>query len=90
MPLPRLQADFFAQIADPQGVRAIFEHMPGVFFFMKDDQGRHIAANSATFERFGIKSERDLVGAMDEKFSRPRWQRLTARTTKRSSAVANR
>ncbi len=68
MPLPRLQAEFFARIADPQGVRAIFEHMPGVFFFMKDDQGRHIAANSATYERFGIKSERDLVGAMDEKF----------------------
>ena len=40
MPLPRLQAEFFDQIADPQGVRAIFEHMPGVFFFMKDDQGR--------------------------------------------------
>lgn len=71
MPLPRLQADFFARIADPQGVRAIFEHMPGVFFFMKDDQGRHIAANSATFERFGIKSERELVGAMDEKFFPP-------------------
>lgn len=71
MPLPRLQAEFFAHIADPQGVRAIFEHMPGVFFFMKDDQGRHIAANSATFERFGIKSERELVGAKDEKFFPP-------------------
>ncbi|MFC5456374.1 AraC family transcriptional regulator [Prosthecobacter fluviatilis] len=71
MPLPRLQADFFARIADPQGVRAIFEHMPGVFFFMKDDRGRHIAANSATFQRFGIRSERELVGAMDEKFFPP-------------------
>ncbi len=71
MPLPRLQAEFFARIADPQGVRAIFEHMPGVFFFMKDSQGRHIAANSATFERFGIRSERELIGAMDEKFFPP-------------------
>lgn len=71
MSLPRLQAEFFSRIADPQSVRAIFEHMPGVFFFMKDDQGRHIAANSATFERFGIKSERELVGAMDEKFFPP-------------------
>ncbi|MFZ2279261.1 MAG: helix-turn-helix domain-containing protein [Prosthecobacter sp.] len=71
MSLPRLQAEFFAQIADPQGVRAIFEHMPGVFFFMKDDQGRHMAANSATYERFGIKNERELVGAMDEKFFPP-------------------
>lgn len=68
MPSPRLQAEFFAQMADPQGVRAVFEHLPGVFFFVKDAEGRHIAANSVTFARFGIKSERELVGAMDEKF----------------------
>lgn len=67
----RLQKDFFSRIADSQGVRAIFEHMPGVFFFMKDDQGRHIAANTATFERFGIRNERELIGAMDEKFFPP-------------------
>ena len=71
MSLPRLQADFFARIADPQSVRAIFEHLPGVFFFLQDDQGRHISANSATFERFGIKSERELVGELDEKFFPP-------------------
>lgn len=68
MPSSRLQADFFARIADPQAVREIFEHLPGVFFFMKDDRGRHIAANSATYARFGIKGEDELVGAMDEKF----------------------
>ena len=68
MPAPPLQTDFFARMADPQGVRAIFEHLPGVFFFVKDDQGRHIAANSATFGRFGIRSERELVGSTDERF----------------------
>lgn len=68
---PRLQAEFFARIADPQAVREIFEHLPGVFFFVKDDQGRHIAANSATYARFGIKGEEELVGAMDEKFFPP-------------------
>lgn len=71
MPALRLQTDFFAKMADPQGVRAIFEHLPGVFFFVKDAEGRHIAANSVTFARFGIKSERELVGAMDEKFFPP-------------------
>jgi AraC-like DNA-binding protein len=68
MASPRLQAEFFARMADPQGVRAIFEHLPGVFFFVKDAHGRHIAANSVTFARFGIKHEQELVGAMDEKF----------------------
>lgn len=67
----RLQAEFFARIADPQAVREIFEHLPGVFFFVKDDQGRHIAANSATYARFGIRGEEELVGAMDEKFFPP-------------------
>lgn len=71
MPSPNLQRSFFARIADPQAVRAIFEHLPGVFFFVKDDQGRHIAANSVTFERFGISNERELIGQMDEKFFPP-------------------
>lgn len=71
MTAPRLQAEFFARIADPQAVREIFEHLPGVFFFVKDDQGRHIAANSATYARFGIRDEDELVGARDEKFFPP-------------------
>lgn len=66
-----IQRDFFESIADTQGVRAIFEHMPSVFFFMKDAQGRHIAANSATFERFGISCEEELIGQFDEKFFPP-------------------
>ena len=52
-------------MADPQGVREVFEHLPGVFFFVKDAHGRHIAANSATFVRFGIKQESELVGTTD-------------------------
>ncbi len=68
MAASNLQAEFFARIADPQAVREIFEHLPGVFFFVKDDQGRHIAANSVTFTRFGIRHERELVGQLDEKF----------------------
>jgi AraC-like DNA-binding protein len=68
MTAPCLQTEFFARMADPQAVRAIFEHLPGVFFFVKDAQGRHIAANSVTFQRFGIRSERELVGATDERF----------------------
>ncbi len=71
MASPTLQAEFFARMADPQGVRAIFEHLPGVFFFVKDADGRHIAANSVTFARFGIRHERELVGALDEKFFPP-------------------
>ena len=66
-----IQARFFARMADRQGVREVFEHLPGVFFFMKDSQGRHIAANSATFDRFGIKHERELIGTTDDDWFPP-------------------
>lgn len=64
----QLQQDFFLRVEDPQSVRTIFEHVPGVFFFVKDDQGRFIAANRATTLRYGVESEGRLIGARDEEF----------------------
>ena len=46
MPKDAIQSDFFASMADPQGFRALFEHLPGVFFFVKDAEGRMIAASA--------------------------------------------
>jgi hypothetical protein len=31
-----LQAEFFAAMADEQAFRGMFEHLPNVFFFVKD------------------------------------------------------
>lgn len=55
-------------MAGSQTLREVFEHMPGVFFFVKDAEGRHITANSAILGRYGIQSEDQLVGAMAEDF----------------------
>jgi AraC-like DNA-binding protein len=66
-----MQKEFFARIADPQEVRMILEHLPGVFYFVKDDQGRFMAANTATCIRCGIKGERELIGATDADFLPP-------------------
>lgn len=63
-----IQEAFFARIGDSQAVRAVFNHMPGVFFFVKDAQGRHIACNTPTFPRFGIRSESELIGTTDERW----------------------
>ena len=46
----------------------ILEQLPGVFYFVKDDQGRLMAANAATCLRCGVKEERDLIGASDADF----------------------
>lgn len=67
----RLQKEFFARIADPQAVRLILEHVPGVFYFVKDVQGRFMAANTATCIRCGAKGEGELIGATDADFLPP-------------------
>jgi AraC-like DNA-binding protein len=60
-----LQAAFFSQIADPQALRAIFEAVPDVYFFVKDRQSRLMAASSTILARLGMKSEAEFIGKMD-------------------------
>lgn len=67
----RLQTDFFSRMADPQAMRTMFDHLPGVFFFVKDAEGRMITANAAKLERLGLKSESEIVGATDDDFFPP-------------------
>jgi PAS domain S-box-containing protein len=63
-----LQAEFFASMAEPQAFRLLFEHLPGVFFFVKDAGGRMIAASSPILERLGLSREREIVGKTDDEF----------------------
>ena len=71
MPKPSLQSQFFASMAEPQDFRVMFEHLPGVFFFVKDDQGRMIGASTSFLERLGIRCESAIVGATDDDFFPP-------------------
>lgn len=71
MKLPQLQTAFFAQMAHPEGIRTLFDHLPGVFFFIKDTEGRMITANAAKLERLGLSHEYEIVGATDEAFFPP-------------------
>lgn len=68
MSRPRLQAEFFSRLSDPQVMRTMFDHLPGVFFFVKDAEGRLITANAAKLERLGLKHESEIVGATDADF----------------------
>lgn len=66
-----LQSEFFASMADPQAFRFLFEHLPGIFFFVKDTDGRMIAASSPILERLGLSKEREIVGKTDDAFFPP-------------------
>ena len=71
MSMSRLQRDFFGAMADPAILRTMFEHLPEVFFFVKDRQSRLIAASSHLVARLGLEREVDLIGARDEDFFPP-------------------
>ncbi|MDI1315642.1 helix-turn-helix domain-containing protein [Prosthecobacter sp.] len=42
-----------------------WEHVPGVFFFVKDRQGRFLRANRALLDRLGMQDEAEIVGTTD-------------------------
>lgn len=66
-----LQAAFFSRMADPQSLKQMFDHLPGVFFFVKDTEGRMITANAAKLERLGFRNESDFAGKTDADFFPP-------------------
>jgi AraC-like DNA-binding protein len=59
------QAEFFAALADPAAFRVMFDHLPDVFFFIKDLDSRLIGANAAVLERLAVRSEAEIVGTQD-------------------------
>lgn len=62
---PALQRNFFASMGTMQQFRELFEHLPGVHFFVKDNQSRLICANRELMERLGKTSEEEFVGTND-------------------------
>lgn len=63
-----IKSGFLASICDPLELRRLFEHVPGVFFFVKDTQSRLIAASQAILDRLGLQHEDEIVGTTDHEF----------------------
>lgn len=62
----QFQSHFFGQLGDPASVRAIFDHLPEIFFFVKDRAGRMVSASSTILNRLGYRTEEELIGKRDE------------------------
>ena len=62
------QSQFMAQLADPLAIRAIFEHLPDISFFVKDRQGKIVAVSSSVLHRLGLSRESEFVGKTDAEF----------------------
>lgn len=65
------QRGFFDQFDPPQQFHALFKHLPGVIFFVKDAHGRMMAGSPAMVQRYGLSSEQDLIGRTDDEFFPP-------------------
>lgn len=48
-----------------KGLIELFEYIPGVHFWIKDREGRFLAANLAFVKHFGLKSFREMEGKTD-------------------------
>lgn len=48
-----------------QGLRSVFDHLPGIMFFAKNLAGQFMMANLAFAQRCGRRDEADLIGKTD-------------------------
>lgn len=62
------QQKFFELMGGPQQFQHLFEHLPGVHFFVKDRQSRMVCASQLFWEHLGARSEAEIIGRMDDDF----------------------
>jgi PAS domain S-box-containing protein len=63
-----LARTFLARAVSPAGFDALFEHLPDVYFFVKNAEGRFIRANRAFVKLARVASEQDVIGKCDHDF----------------------
>ncbi|NNE00953.1 MAG: AraC family transcriptional regulator [Pirellulaceae bacterium] len=63
-----LREDFFERLGPSDQAFALFDHLPGLSFFVKDRQGRFMALNRRGCEYCGVASESDAIGKTDHDF----------------------
>ncbi|WP_404306510.1 AraC family transcriptional regulator [Neorhodopirellula lusitana] len=59
---------FFAQLGPSDQVFALFDHLPGLSFFVKDREGRFMALNRRGCEYCGVAFESEAIGKTDYDF----------------------
>lgn len=64
------QDHFFARLRDERVFVRLYDHLPAVYFFIKDAAGRFIYVNAALRKVLGV-SEQGVVGMTDDDFFSP-------------------
>lgn len=64
----RLSRNFLSRIDNPAGFDVLFEHLPDVYFFVKDGEGRFVRVNQGFVKLLRATREEDVIGAKDSDF----------------------
>jgi PAS domain S-box-containing protein len=64
----RLSRNFLARIDNPAGFDVLFEHLPDVYFFVKDGEGRFVRVNQGFVKLVRATREDEVIGAKDSDF----------------------
>lgn len=66
----QLRHAFFERLGDEQVFVRLFDHLPAVYFFIKDAEGRFMYVNAALKKVLG-KTDSQIIGRTDDEFFSP-------------------
>jgi len=52
----------FARLAEPFTAEAVFDCLPGVVYFVKNEQAEYVVVNRTLADRCGVRDKRELIG----------------------------
>ena len=62
---------FLAKVAQPAGFEVLFDHLPDVYFFVKDSSGRFVSCNQAFLGLVRRTRDEEVIGFRDSDFFPP-------------------
>ncbi|WP_168442748.1 AraC family transcriptional regulator [Pontiella desulfatans] len=60
--------DFLARMHSPEQMQLLFNHLPDVYYFVKDRDGRFVMANDTFVKQCGASTEDEIIGKTDFDF----------------------
>ncbi|MDZ8118609.1 AraC family transcriptional regulator [Pontiella sp. NLcol2] len=64
----KFKSEFLAQMHSPEQVKLLFNHLPDVWYFLKDYQGRFVLGNDQFVRQCGASTEDEIIGKTDFDF----------------------
>ncbi len=62
------KSNFMARMHSPEQMQVLFNHLPDVFYFIKDRAGRFVLGNDTFVRQCGVETEEEIIGKSDYDF----------------------